>query len=684
MSAADFLVEIGTEELPPKALQALSNSFRQQVEIGLSNANLTYGSIEHFATPRRLALLVHDLSLKTPEQHVEKRGPAWNIAFDDKGNPTKALEGFLHANNASAKDCEKLETNKGDYVLVKHIQKGQTADALLPDIIEQALKQLPIPRMMRWADHDFHFVRPVKWILMLHGSKVVKAELFGCKASNKTYGHRYHHPEAIEINEPKEYLGKLEKTGHVIASFDTRKLNIEKQIHASAKKAGGQAIAPEALLDEVTALVEWPEALRCQFDPELLKVPQEALISAMQNHQKSFAIVDNTGKMLPSFITISNIKSQQPKLVIAGNQKVMAARLNDAKFFYEQDLKMRLEDRAKLLSTVTFQKQLGTLEEKANRVRTLSNEVATQIGASTKQAETAATLCKADLMSEMVREFPELQGTMGKYYALAEKHDKVIADAIEQHYWPSFSGDAVPETDVAAAAALADKLDTLVGIFGIGQKPTGTKDPFALRRAAIGLIRIIIEKGYTLPLRHLIENATKIYHQFDTPGDLLPFILERLKVLMLDQHVSHGVLDAVLSLDLDDLSDIDKRIKAVQAFEKLPEASSLAAANKRVSNILSKATEALPKTVNIHLLVEPAEKDLHTMLSEKQQEIKPLIAVKNYPGYLKALASLREPIDVFFDNVMVMVDDPKTKQNRLALLAQIQNIFSVVADISKL
>lgn len=667
----DLLIEIGTEELPPKAVQNLGRAFAYGIEHGLQKEDVSFSAVKYYATPRRLAVLVEHLADKQKNQVIERRGPAWQAAFDEKGKPTAATLGFAKSCGAKVTDLKKIETEKGSWVFYKQKKHGVETIKLIPDITRHALKTLPIPRLMRWGEGSEEFVRPVHWVVMLYGNKIIKTTVLGIKTDQETRGHRFHYPHKISITKPKEYSAILEKKGFVIADFEKRKNIIRKQI----KKISADAIIDEELLDEVTGLVEWPVALLGSFKKHFLQLPKEVLISTMQKHQKYFHLQDKKGGLLPHFIIISNIKSRRPKQVISGNEKVINARLTDAEFFYHFDLKKPLEENVEKLKGLVFQADLGTMYDKTTRLEHLAEYIAKQIDADTKETKQAARLSKADLLTTMVGEFPDLQGIMGYYYT------KIVA--LEEQYLPRFSGDDLPKTKIGQALAIADRIDTLVGIFGINQLPTGDKDPYGLRRAALGILRIIIEKELDLDLFGLVNKALQNYNFKIDPKPILDFLFERLRFWYLEQGVSTNVFAAVLARYPTAPLDFARRIQAVIGFQKLKAAESLAVANKRVSNILKKS-EAVTNKVNNDLLVEKEEQDLASQIAEQEKIIHPLCAGKDYAKVLAALAKLKDPIDKFFDKVLVMAEDEKLKNNRLALLTKLRNLFLNVADISLL
>jgi len=688
MSKRDLLIEIGTEELPPKALSKLSNAFCSEVKSNLETAQLTFNEIKAFAAPRRLALLISQLDETQPDKNVEKRGPALQAAFAEDGCPTKAAEGFAKSCGITVEELDRLETDKGAWLVYRIQEKGQPTANLIPDIVTSALDKLPIPKRMRWAALDAQFVRPVHWAILLFGKEVIDAEILSVKTGNQSQGHRFHHPEQIIIAQPADYEMLLETEGKVIADFGRRKQAIRGQVEEIALSKKGQAVIDEDLLDEVTAMVEWPQAIIGNFEERFLDVPQETLISTMSAHQKYFHVVDSKGKLMPHFITISNIESKNPAKVIEGNERVIRPRFSDAEFFWNQDRKTRLADRVESLDTVVFQKQLGTLLDKTRRVAKLAEHITETLGGDKQLALRAAELCKCDLMTDMVFEFTDLQGTMGRYYASHDGEDPVVANALDDYYKPRFSGDELPDHVISQSLAIADRLDTLTGIFAIGQTPTGAKDPFALRRAALGVLRIIIEQKLDLDLKVLISKAAS-HHDKSIKADktvnaVFDYMLERLNSYYQDQNISADVRDSVLSLKPAKPLDIDQRIHAVSEFRKLDAAESLAAANKRIGNILKKVKGKLPEKVNNKLFQDDAEKTLNDNLVTLKDTVQAAINEARYQDALNQLADLHEPVDKFFDDVMVMADDEALKNNRIALLNQLHGLFMQVADISRL
>lgn len=687
----DLLIEIGTEELPPKALLKLSNAFKAGIEEGLEKAGLKHNNIQAYATPRRLAVLISDLVTAQEDSNVERRGPAVTAAFGEDGCPTPAATGFARSCGVEADQLETMETDKGAWLVFRSEQKGQSTAELVPAIVQHALDKLPIPKRMRWGNLDSEFVRPVHWLVLLFGDEVIDAEILSVKSGRETRGHRFHHPDTIYIGEPKAYQPLLESEGRVMADFAERREAIKGQVMEVAAKVKGTAVIDDALLDEVTGLVEWPVALLGNFDKEFLDMPSECLISAMKGHQKYFHVVDQKEQLMPHFITVSNIESSNPDVVRDGNERVIRPRLSDAEFFWTQDHKQKLADRIDSLKTVVFQNKLGTIYDKSQRVSQLAGFIASNIEGDKSLAERAALLAKCDLMSEMVGEFPELQGIMGRYYAEHDGEPANVAIALDEQYMPRFAGDDLPQSKTGQALAIAEKLDTLVGIFGIGKIPTGAKDPFALRRAALGALRIIIENNLELDLRDCLTTAASSYKDIFNADEVVPavfdFMMDRLRAYYHDSGVSHDTFESVLALNPSQPKDFNDRILAVTAFRKLPEAESLAAANKRIQNILRQAAEnkeIIPAKLDNKLLHESAEKLLAAQLEKTSKEVSPLFDKQDYQPALIKLAILRQSVDSFFDAVMVMAEDKSVRSNRLALLKQLGDLFLQVADISRL
>ena len=684
----DLLIEIGTEELPPKTLNKLSTAFYNEVKQGLEKADLSFSKIKKFAAPRRLALVISDLDVKQKNKNVERRGPAIAAAFDEDGCPSKAAEGFARSCGVKVEDLEKLETDKGAWLNFKTEQKGQQTKELIPEIVQTSLHKLPIAKRMRWADLDAQFVRPVHWLILLFGNDVINAEILSVKSGRETRGHRFHHPETITIPSPKEYEMLLETHGKVIADLDRRKEAVRGQVNEIALSVKGKAMIDEDLLEEVTSMVEWPVAVMGNFEKRFLDIPQETLILTMKTNQKYFYVVNKKGELLPHFITVSNIESKDVSKVREGNERVIRPRFADAEFFWAQDKKSKLIDHTERLGTVVFQKELGTLLVKTKRVEKLTSAIAKKLAGNTQLALRAAELCKCDLMTEMVGEFPSLQGVMGRYYANHDGENAEVAQALEDYYKPKFSGDTLPQSITSQSLAIADRLDTLLGIFAIGQTPTGDKDPFALRRAALGVLRILIENKLDLDLSELIKIAAKQHDvsikAHEAENSVFDFMLDRLHAYYLDKGIHPDVLDAVISTKPTKPLDIDNRLLAVDAFRQLAEAESLAAANKRIGNILKKVEGKLPDSINEKLLQEKAEKELFKVLTKLSDKVQGLIDKAKYQDALSQLSTLRKSVDQFFDDVMVMSDDEKLKNNRIALLNKLHSLFLQIADISKL
>ncbi len=688
MSNRDLLIEIGTEELPPKALLSLSESLRDEFAAQLKKATLPHGAIEVFATPRRLALLIHDLPDRQADRSLEKLGPALQAAFNADGSASKAAEGFAKSCGVTVAELQQKQDGKVTKLIHVSQQAGDTTVNLVPTMVKDALAALPIAKRMRWGSTRDEFVRPVHWVVLLYGTEVIKTTIMGVQTSAETRGHRFHHPANIHLNSPDFYLRLLRGQGKVIASFDERRAEVRKQVEEQALNLGAHAEIDEALLDEVTSLVEWPVALTGRFDESFLAVPQEALISAMKGHQKCFHLLAADKSILPYFITLSNLASRDPAQVIAGNEKVIRPRLADAAFFYSQDKKQTLASRTEKLKTVVFQQELGTVYEKSQRVKVLALHIAVQLQADPGLVARAAELGKCDLMTSMVYEFAELQGIMGYHYATHDGEPAEVAQALNEQYMPRFAGDELPTTVTGLVVALAERLDTITGMFGIGQPPTGSKDPFALRRAALGVLRIIIEKQLPLNLVACVDiaaaNFPNMKNGAQTRAAVLDFIFERLRALYADKGVNTDVFMAVDAVRPTSPLLFDARITAVSHFIKLPAAQSLAAANKRVSNILQKSDQTNIGIVDNVLLQESAERALANSLQQVISQVEPLLAAHRYTEALASMASLQVHIDAFFEQVMVNTEDEGLRLNRLALLSSLRQLFLRVADISLL
>jgi glycyl-tRNA synthetase beta chain len=683
MSALDFLVELGTEELPPKALAKLAEAFCAGIEKGLKDAGLNFAKAQAYAAPRRLAVLVEQLATQQPDRSINLDGPPLQAAFDAEGEPTQAALGFARKCGVDLAEIDR----SGPKLKFSRTIEGQPAAQLLPGIVEASLNDLPIPKRMRWAARKEEFVRPTQWLVMLFGEQVIDCEILAQRAGRESRGHRFHSPGQVHISKPSSYLEDL-RGAHVIADFAERRELIAKRVEQLAGEQSGTAIVPPALLDEVTALVEWPVPLVCSFEERFLEVPQEALITTMQDNQKYFCLLDANGKLLPRFITVANIESKDPAQIVAGNEKVVRPRLTDAEFFFKQDKKQKLDSFNDRLKNVVFQAQLGTVYDKAERVSRLAGLIAERTGGDKQRAVRAGLLCKCDLATEMVGEFPEMQGIAGYYYALNDGEPEDVALALNEQYMPRGAGGELPSTLTGAAVAVADKLDTLVGIFGIGMLPTGSKDPYALRRAALGVLRILIEKQLDLDL---VEAVNFAIGQFGTQvksaglaDQVLEFIFDRLRARYEDEGVDVAAYLSVRAVQPGSALDFDQRVQAVQAFRTLPEAEALAAANKRVSNLLAKFEAKLPEAVEPRWFDNATEFSLYSAIQQAEQAVQPLAAARQYREALERLAHLRGPVDAFFEAVLVNAEDASVRANRYALLARLRGLFLGVADISAL
>lgn len=721
----DFLVEIGTEELPPKALRSLEQAFAAALTAGLDKARLDHGSVSSFATPRRLAVYVKRLAAAQPEQHLKRRGPPLSAAFDASGAPTRAALAFAESCGSSVTALERLDEGKGTFLFFVGTRPGESAMQLLPALVQGALDQLPIPRRMHWGEGEAMFVRPVHWVVMLFGRDIVPATLLETSAARHTHGHRFHAPRPISLTTPASYERTLRERGFVVADFAARRERIRVAVAAAAAEVHGRALMSDALLDEVTALTEWPVALAGRFEERFLSLPREVLISTLEDHQRYFPVEGANGGLLPAFIAVSNIESREPERVRAGNERVVRPRLADAAFFWEQDRRRALASREADLDAVTFQAKLGSLGDKTRRVRALAGDIAAAIGGSRADAQRAASLSKCDLLTAMVGEFPELQGVMGSYYAQADGESHEVAASIREHYLPRGAGDALPATRTGLALAIADKLDTIAGIFASGEKPTGTKDPFALRRAALGVQRILIEKTLDLDLMAFIARAVAAARSDierlrsertaaaangpaaraaaaagapatadAVAAEVYDFLMERLRAYYLEgagaaalpgrAAVTTEMFDAVLATRPASPLDFDARLKALSTFLELPEAQSLTAANKRIANILRKANATPAAEVDVLHLRESAEVRLFDSMRALRDSVAAATAAREYAGALGRLAQLRPAVDAFFDQVLVMDENPRLRANRLSLLAQLHGLFAGVADLSRL
>ncbi|MFA9489291.1 MULTISPECIES: glycine--tRNA ligase subunit beta [unclassified Mannheimia] len=687
MTTQNFLAEIGTEELPPKALKKLATAFAENVEQELNQAGLAFEKVEWFAAPRRLAVKVLSLAESQPSKAVEKRGPAVSAAFDAEGKPTKAAEGWAKGCGITVEQAERIATDKGEWLVHRAVIEGQPTKNLLVDIIAKSLANLPIPKTMRWGDKSEQFVRPVHTVTLLFGADLIEGEILGVKSGRTIRGHRFLGEREFQIDNADQYPQLLKDRGSVVADFNERKSLILAKSQEKATALGGIADIEEDLLDEVTSLVEYPNVLTAKFEERFLAVPAEALVYTMKGDQKYFPIYDEDGKLLPHFIFVSNINPDDPSKIIEGNEKVVRPRLTDAEFFFKTDLKQKLEDQLPRLETVLFQQQLGTLRDKTARIEALAGEIAAQIGADQTKAKRAGLLSKCDLMTNMVFEFTDTQGVMGMHYARADGEDEEVAVALNEQYMPRFAGDNLPNSLVACSVALADKFDTLTGIFGIGQAPKGSADPFALRRAALGSLRIIVEKNLPLDLTDLVEKSAALFGDKLTNKnvveDVVDFMLGRFRAWYESEGIAVDVIQSVLARRPTKPADFDARVRAVSHFRTLESAEALAAANKRVSNILAKADIAIGE-IDLTACVEPAEKVLAEAVIALKADVQPLIAQGDYTAVLDKLANLRQPVDAFFDGVMVNAEDQKLRQNRLAILSTLQGLFLQVADISLL
>jgi len=680
-----LLIEIGTEELPPKSLKTLAITFLEQMKIQLQAADLKYSEMTWYATPRRLALVVTELANQQADKQIEKKGPAINVAYDADGKPSPAALGWARSNGIAIEQAEQLSTAKGTWLLFKTTQQGKTVAELIPAMVSSALDKLPIAKPMRWGNNKTQFIRPVHTITMLYGEQIISGTILGISASNLIKGHRFHHHGMLSINHADDYVQDM-MAAYVMVNYEQRKQVISTGIEAAAAELQGRALVDNALLNEVTALVEWPVVLVGQFDKTFLQVPAEPLISSMKDHQKYFPVQDEHGNLLNQFIFVANIESKDASQVILGNEKVIRPRLADAEFFYKTDKKTTLASRLVSLESVVFQQKLGTVKDKSERIAALSQYIAAELAEDEQLAYRAGLLSKTDLMTEMVLEFPQVQGTMGKYYALHDGEHPLVAQALEDQYKPRFAGDSLPDESIGCIVAIADKIDSLVGIFGINQPPKGDKDPFALRRAAIGLLRIIIEKRLDIDVQLIVNQSIKLFGEklinSKTETQVIDFILARFQAYYQEQEYSLDVIQAVLAKKPTSPLDFDKRIQAVNYFKSLPEAATLAAANKRVGNILAKFDGQLLTIFDLSLAKETEEIQLASDFSAINITIEPMRAEQNYQAILTELSRLKTPIDNFFDNVMVMSDDQQLKTNRLTLLNLVRNSFYDIADIS--
>jgi glycyl-tRNA synthetase beta chain len=687
MRTENLLIEVGTEELPPKSLAKLAVAFKDNIHAQFSDNDFEFSNINWYASPRRLAVMVENLVEYQADKTVEKRGPAVSAAFDSDGNPTKAAQGWAKSNGIQVEQAERLKTDKGEWLLFKAEVKGKSVTHLVAELTEKALKGLPIPKPMRWGQSSTQFIRPIHTMTLLYGTDLLDGKVLGIQSDRLIKGHRFHSDEPFSLDNANDYLTQLEKH-YVLADHEQRKAKVLQQVEAAAKAEGAIADINPELLDEVTSLVEWPVALTASFDQAFLAVPKEALIYTMKDDQKYFPLLDQNGDLKSRFVFVTNIESKDPQAIVSGNEKVIRPRLADAEFFFNTDKKQTLGSRLESLKTILFQKQLGTLFEKSERIASLAQTIATMLKVDPALAHRAGLLCKTDLMTNMVMEFPDVQGVMGMHYARADGEPELVALAQNEQYMPRFAGDQLPSSDISLCVALADKLDTLVGIFGIGQIPKGDKDPFALRRASIGVLRIIVEKQLELDLVDLVEASIQTFGDKIKTDGLNPavtdFVLARFKAWYAEQGVNASVVQAVLINRPTRPADFAARIEAVKSFKSLDVAPALAAANKRVANILSKNADISADKVESSLLVEPAEIALADAVKLTEAKIQPALEQSDYAAVLTELALLKEPIDAFFENVMVMADDQDTKINRVSLLAKLRSLFLCCADISVL
>lgn len=689
-NAADFLAEIGTEELPPRALRGLMDAFAANLEAALGRADLAHGTVSAFASPRRLAVLVRGLAKSQPDRESEQRGPPVSVAFDGSGKPTAAATAFAAKCGVDTDSLERTKTSKGEWLSCRIRRQGRPAAELMPGLVQEALAALPVPRRMRWGDSAQEFVRPVHWVLMLHGESPVEGTVLGLDAGTVTYGHRFLAPAAIEVGRPSDYADLLETRGFVVADFAARRKRVEDGVHRAAAEAGGSALGDDALYDEVTALTEWPVALTGRFDEAFLELPREAIVATLTGHQRYFPVADESGRLLARFVTVANLPSREPDKVRDGNERVVRPRLSDAAFFWAQDRRKPLADRRDALREVVYQQGLGSLYDRSERLAAIALRLADAQGLEAADAERAARLSKCDLTTGMVGEFPELQGTMGRYYALSSGERAEVAEAVGEQYLPRFAGDRLPESDAGQVLALADKLDNLAGAFALGKKPSGNRDPFGLRRSALGIVRIAVEKRLDFELPAILETALRAQpvNALDTARlsrDLYDFVVERMRTWYSDrQGMKAEVFDSVLARRPASLVDFDARLNAVMRFVGLEPAEALAAANKRIANILRQADYDTPAGVDMALVTEPGEKALWAALKAADEDVRPMLERRAYADMLERLSGLRDSVDSFFDTVMVMTEDDALRRNRLALLSALRGLFLEVADVSRL
>ncbi len=685
--ACDFLVEIGTEELPPRSLLRLSQAFTSALVERLDREDLAHRKVTAYATARRLALLVEDLAAAQPDRHVQRRGPALRAAFDAEGRPTPAAQGFARACGIPVEDLTRLENEQGAWLAYETVSAGRTAADLLPELLREALAALPIPKRMRWGDGAIEFVRPVHWVVLLLGDAILSTEILGIPSGGETRGHRFMQPGRIPIPAPGDYASLLERTGRVQVDFAARREALRGFVEAAARGQGGTALIDPALLEEVTALCEWPVAVVGAFDRQFLDMPAEVLIATLEDHQKCFPIVDGEGRLLPYFVATSNIESLDPEAVRRGNERVVHPRLSDAAFFYAKDRAEPLEARRAALARVVYQDRLGTLLDRSERLAMLAEAIAREIGGDPTLARRAGLLSQCDLVTALVGEFPELQGKMGRHYAIRDGEPAEVAEALAEQYLPRQAGDALPRTKTGQGLALADKLDALTGVFGIGQAPSGDRDPFGLRRAALGCLRIALECNLDLDLQDLLSRAAALHGTALEPGVqpvVFDFMMERLRGYLAEDGARPDAFEAVLARRPTRPCDFRERLRAVAAFRVRPESAALAAANKRIANLLKQARDAEPGAVDRGLLEAPAERQLAEDLASLEGPVREGLAERRYTAVLSLLAGLRDSVDAFFDQVLVLCDDARVRANRLALLGRVRSLFLEVADISRL
>ena len=686
--SANLLFEVGTEELPPKTLFSNSQALSEIIAQNISMHDLTFEGITPYCTPRRLAFVVRDLSFQQKDQSIQKKGPSLDISYDQEGQPTKAAIGFAKSCGTSVEHLSTREYDGINCLFYSKVEKGKSATMLIPKVIEQSLKDLPVTRRMRWGDNKIEFLRPVHWVLLLHGKNVIKANILGVDSSNLSFGHRFHAPKKIVLKNADDYINLLEKKGKVIVSFEKRKQLIIDQTKKLEKELDGMVELQPELLDEITSMVEWPRCLVGKFDKKFLQLPEEVLTYTMQDKQKYFPVKKDDKSLMSFFIFVSNIDARNPSSIVSGNERVIKPRFNDAEFFLLQDQKTTLASRYDSLQGLSFHRKLGNVQNKSKRVASVAKLIANEIGADEKIVMRACELYKCDLLTEMVSEFPGLQGIMGSYYALQDGENESVATAIREHYLPKQAGDGLPSTLPGKSLALAERIDSLVGIFSAEGQPSGIRDPFGLRRASIGLLRIIIECEYDLDLKKLLSFSASLYPKNLKPEkscqDIINYVLERLRFYYSELEISKDVLDAVLVCQSSNLLEIDRKIRAVSDFKKLKESVSLAAAGKRIRNILKTVETHASIKIDESLLAEKQEKDLFNLLKGLEPEVNTLSSKGKYPEALQKLSTLKIPVDAFFDNVMVMDKDEELRRNRIALLHKLNELFLEIADFSKL